>query len=670
MDPMTFVPLFFSLLSSFVHAPALPPPPPPWMRTMWWPVGKYASTRKGDGHLCRDLWPAAQQGCTATVLKLVGTCRCTKRTFFEALRVAAANDHVQTVDAMLTVRRSGNIDERLLILHDEHNYRLLNTAAHAGNAATVHLLLQAKADVNSLNDRLFDVHTPVGFAARSGFADVTLMLVNARADVNVRSRGQTPLATASMNDYDGVVRILLGAKARVDATGSGEFGLTALCEATRNGCLTTTQLLLTAKASVNKGQFRPMFYAAHRGSLTFVQLLLGAKASVNGDAVAMSPLTAAARHHTSVDIVQLLLQAKALANQAGPGRNMTPLYAAVMARNNAAVRLLLQAKAGADPAEPARNTAPLYVAVVQQNIDAVRMLLQAKADVDQAEPDRGATPLHSAVVCQNTDVMRLLLQAKASVHLAERLGGGTPLYVAVTAQNTGAAQLLIEAKADVNRAMPAAHSAEAAQLLLGAKADVNLPSSETGATPLYVAAVRQNATAVCLMLEAKAVVDQPGKDSRSATALFAAAVNGNAHVASLLLAAKADANRLRADHAAPLHAAVQHGHVSVAQVLVSAKADMDHCAPRCGTALCIAARRPDVGVLQVLLSAKAHVNSGWAGTAPLWDAVHNRRPNAVRLLLAANADARVAKGGQTLLDFATTYAYTDIVQLLVGAGPI
>jgi len=113
--------------------------------------------------------------------------------------------------------------------------------------------LAAKADVNLRNDG----NTLLSNAARFGCAGVARVLISAGADPNARSSrlpsnqavGETPLYLAAMDNHLDVVKILIAAKADVNAKKQG--GITALMIAARYGQLESVEALVAAGADVN-----------------------------------------------------------------------------------------------------------------------------------------------------------------------------------------------------------------------------------------------------------------------------------------------------------------------------------------------------------------------------------------------------------------------------------
>ena len=119
--------------------------------------------------------------------------------------------------------------------------------------ARVRELIDAGADVNSKEGA-----TLLSTASGNGHTEIVKLLLDAKADVNAARKidGMTPLHTASANGHVETVKLLLGAQANVNAADTD--GRTPLSMASLNGHTETVKLLLDARANVNAAKTNGM----------------------------------------------------------------------------------------------------------------------------------------------------------------------------------------------------------------------------------------------------------------------------------------------------------------------------------------------------------------------------------------------------------------------------
>jgi len=125
----------------------------------------------------------------------------------------------------------------------------IHSAAVAGRADIVKLLLQKGADVDATTD---GGATALLHAAAKGHLDVVRLLIRKAARVGVRAAplgDVTALHAAAYNGHPAVVRILVGAGAQVGSVDIG--GETALHSAAKGGEIPTADLLIRLGAEVN-----------------------------------------------------------------------------------------------------------------------------------------------------------------------------------------------------------------------------------------------------------------------------------------------------------------------------------------------------------------------------------------------------------------------------------
>lgn len=206
-------------------------------------------------------------------------------------------------------------------------------------------------------------------------------LVNAGADVNVINKhGVTPLLMASQNGHTKIVKMLLEAKADVNAANK------------TNGVT-------------------PLFLASQQGHTEIVKMLIDAKADVNAAITnGRTPLLQASVNDHS-EIVRMLLGAKANVNATEKTNGVTSLKLAAERGYTEIVALLLEAKADIN-AKDKNGVTPLFMASQQGYAEIVKLLIKAGADV-KVKTNGGHTPLTQAKEMGHTKIVRLLEEAGA-----------------------------------------------------------------------------------------------------------------------------------------------------------------------------------------------------------------------------------------------------------------
>ncbi len=149
--------------------------------------------------------------------------------------LAAANDRVSEVKALL----QRGLDPGTV---DKNGDTALVAAARGGNAATVDVLLAARAPVNA-RTRFGD--TAISLAALNGHLGVVRQLRAAGGEVNT-PRTWTPLIYAATGGHNEVVLYLL--KEGADINAESPSGTTALMMATREARFATVELLIAQRA--------------------------------------------------------------------------------------------------------------------------------------------------------------------------------------------------------------------------------------------------------------------------------------------------------------------------------------------------------------------------------------------------------------------------------------
>ena len=376
-------------------------------------------------------------------------------------RAGVANDNGFTPLHLACTNRSGAMVERLLAAGADANAASLNgetvlmTCARSGDAKAVKALLVKGARVN-VKEKAHD-QTPLMWAAAQRHPDVTGLLIEAGADINVRSRtyaqtvvgeqtqrfgreelnytvlrgGSTPLLFAARSGDTGSVRMLLAAGASVnDALPDNT---SALVLAAHSGHGETAALLLEKGANPDSADagYTALHAAVLRGDLNLVKALLAHKANPNLRTTKGTPLRRDTTDFnlpaTLIGSTPYLLAARYLEPEimkalAAGGADMT------LTMRDGTTALMLATGASSGNGSNRRGIAVIDGAVVEPEsmvLPAAAAAIDLGADVNAAN-QAGDTALHAAAAKGFNSVVQLLADKGAQLN-AKNKRGLTPL---------------------------------------------------------------------------------------------------------------------------------------------------------------------------------------------------------------------------------------------------
>ncbi|XP_068508993.1 ankyrin-3 [Syngnathus scovelli] len=381
-----------------------------------------------------------------------------------------------------------------------------------------------------------------------------------------------------------------------------------------------------------------------------------------------------------VALVEELLEGGVALNSATKKGN-TALHISALAGQAEVVKVLV--KRGADINGQSQNGfTPLYMAAQENHLDVVRYLLENGGNQSAATED-GFTPLAIALQQGHERVVSVLLEndTKGKVRLPA-------LHIAARKDDTKSAALLLQSdhNADVRSKMMVNRSTESgftplhiaahygnvnvATLLLNRGAAVDF-LARNAITPLHVASKRGNGAMVCLLLDRGSQIDAKTRDGL--TPLHCAARSGHDSAVELLLERGAPLLARTKNGLSPLHMAAQGDHVDCVKQLLRHSAPIGDVTLDYLTALHVAAHCGHFRVTQLLLERRADPDArALNGFTPLHIACKKNRVKVMELLVKYGASVQaVTESGLTPVHVAAFMGHLNIVLLLLqnGASP-
>nr|XP_020472191.1 ankyrin-3-like isoform X24 [Monopterus albus] len=379
-----------------------------------------------------------------------------------------------------------------------------------------------------------------------------------------------------------------------------------------------------------------------------------------------------------VEVVAELIKHGANVDAATKQKGNTALHIASLAGQAEVVKELVTHGANIN-AQSQNGFTPLYMAAQENHLDVVQFLLDNGSSQSIATED-GFTPLAVALQQGHDQVVSLLLEndTKGKVRLPA-------LHIAARKDDTKAAALLlqndhnadVESKMMVNRTTEsgftplhiAAHygNINVATLLLNRGAAVDF-KARNDITPLHVASKRGNTNMVRLLLERGAKIDGRTKDGL--TPLHCGARSGHEQVVEMLLDRGAPILSKTKNGLSPLHMATQGDHLNCVQLLLHHEVPVDDVTNDYLTALHVAAHCGHYKVAKVIVDKKANPNAkALNGFTPLHIACKKNRVKVMELLLKHGASIQaVTESGLTPIHVAAFMGHENIVHQLINHG--
>uniref|UniRef100_A0A3Q1JAP1 Ankyrin 2a, neuronal n=1 Tax=Anabas testudineus TaxID=64144 RepID=A0A3Q1JAP1_ANATE len=318
------------------------------------------------------------------------------------------------------------------------------------------------------------------------------------------------------------------------------------------------------------------------------------------------------------------------------------------------VEELLERGAPVDSATKKGNTA-LHIASLAGQKEVVQLLVKRGGDVN-SQSQNGFTPLYMAAQENHLEVVRYLLENEGNQSIATE-DGFTPLAIALQQGHNSVVSLLLEHDTKGKVRLPALHIAarkddtKSAALLLQNDHNADVQSkmmvnrtTESGFTPLHIAAHYGNVNVSTLLLNRGAAVDFTARNG--ITPLHVASKRGNTNMVALLLDRGAQIDAKTRIHRcivlfiptqnglSPLHMSAQGDHIECVKLLLQHKAPVDDVTLDYLTALHVAAHCGHYRVTKLLLDKKANPNArALNGFTPLHIACKKNRVKVMELLV-------------------------------------
>ena len=262
----------------------------------------------------------------------------------------------------------------------------------------------------------------------------------------------------------------------------------------------------------------------------------------------------------------------------------TPLQIASSEGHLDIVRKLIIAGANIHAKDPDYGIPVLHFACLSGHLDVVVILLDNGCGVNEPSDDDDVTPLMCAASYGHSVIVSILLQRGADVHLKTEEEGHTALHYACNEGHLQCAQLLLDSGSRVNEpgaeeytpliyAADRGHHAIITELLQRG-ADVHLKTEVDGYTALHRACNEEHLQCAQLLLNSGSRLNEP--DVFKWTPLIIAAMCGHHAIITELLQRGADVHlKTEEGGRTALHYPCQNGHLQCAQLLVDAGSSLN-----------------------------------------------------------------------------------------------
>ncbi|KAK0054895.1 serine/threonine-protein phosphatase 6 regulatory ankyrin repeat subunit A, partial [Biomphalaria pfeifferi] len=500
--------------------------------------------------------------------------------FITCLSEAVEREDINAVTCLL------NFQSKTLILKEAkavscfYRESPLIIAASLRNLEIVELLLNAGADVNTLN---VDLQSVLLISVVQGDMYMSRLVVEKfNANINLKDcNGNTPLIMSTVMKNKEIVYFLLENNASRYSTNFQ--GVSAMMKAASLGCYEIVKSIYENDYDLNLSDYKgwtPLMFSAFGGDPKTIKFLLGKGANINAisNAYETPMMIAAGEGHK--DAVTLLLEHGASANARDVNHQSAIFHAVKNGHKDALEKLL---KGGADVyAEDCMKKTALMDAVRKGDVHCLKLLIQYKANCDQKDVF-GTTPLIISAYSNFTECLKTLLDQRVSVNDSS-ISGNTALHLCSSNGHNAAVTLLLQHYADPNKTNGNGHSplmlaagkgfdGIVQDLLNCAVVNKDLRNTVDGKTSLMIAAQLNKLSTVKLLVQAGSNVNS--KSESGDTALHLSVINGFIDVVKFFTTVpNIDLNAENNDGHTPLFLCVHFKRNDILKVLVDAGADV------------------------------------------------------------------------------------------------
>ena len=470
----------------------------------------------------------------------------------------------------------------------------LHYAAMAGDSVGILLLLQSKADVNSVDQR---GRTAIHLATENGKTEAVKVLMEKGAEVNlVDKEDMAPIHLAAKDGQVEATMVLLKYGANVNSRSNYE--MTPLHFAANNAHTELIKVLVSNGADVNSTaneQLTPLHLSADMGHAESAKVLIEKGAKINSaSSEGMAPIhVAASNGHTK--LLKLLVMKGAEVNQRA-NHDLTPLHLAANNGHTEAIMVLLEKQAEVN-AKTIKEKAPLHLAAKNGYPEAVKALLENGADINLTAEFEW-TSIHYSSFKGHTKCIKVLVQNGANVN-AKIITGITSLHLAARNGHAEAIKILLENGADIQEIRLAAS--------LGDYSCFTTLWKEYK-SPQSCSAGQDDSQCTCLVCIFHALVERTDKmesrfkivevimadvseigawkalDNNGYSMLTHACQYQCVEIVQLILEKEIGRKMLKSGTPPPLWIAANNGHIGVLKILLEHKDDIDcHCKAPDGT---------------------------------------------------------------------------------------